>query len=166
MPFLMPVDRFAAAAARAIDAGASYRVIPWQMGVVAKLLRLLPNVLFDALFAHAPHEGAQGGAMNADRIMSLSTSGVAVEVVAETGSTNADLLARAPTLAGPVLLVAEHQTAGRGRAGRSWLSEPRNSLTFSLAWRYAGGCAAWPACRWRSASRWPKRSAGSASRCS
>jgi NAD(P)-dependent dehydrogenase (short-subunit alcohol dehydrogenase family) len=54
MPFLMPVDRFAAAAARAIDAGTSYRVIPWPMGVVAKILRLLPNVLFDALFAHAP----------------------------------------------------------------------------------------------------------------
>jgi NAD(P)-dependent dehydrogenase (short-subunit alcohol dehydrogenase family) len=54
MPFLMPVDRFAAAAARAIDAGTSYRVIPWPMGVVAKVLRLLPNVLFDALFAHAP----------------------------------------------------------------------------------------------------------------
>jgi short-subunit dehydrogenase len=54
MPFLMPADRFAAAAARAIDAGRSYRVIPWPMGIVAKLLRLLPNVLFDALFAHAP----------------------------------------------------------------------------------------------------------------
>jgi hypothetical protein len=54
MPFLMPADRFAAAAARAIDAGSSYRVIPWPMGIVAKLLRLLPNVVFDALFAHAP----------------------------------------------------------------------------------------------------------------
>jgi len=54
MPFLMPVDRFAAAAVRAIDAGTSYRVIPWPMGVVAKVLRLLPNVLFDALSAHAP----------------------------------------------------------------------------------------------------------------
>lgn len=54
MPFLMPVERFAAAAARAIDAGRSYRVIPWPMGIVAKVLRLLPNVLFDALFAHAP----------------------------------------------------------------------------------------------------------------
>jgi hypothetical protein len=54
MPFLMPADRFAAAAARAIDAGRSYRVIPWPMGIVAKLLRLLPNVLFDALFMHAP----------------------------------------------------------------------------------------------------------------
>jgi BirA family biotin operon repressor/biotin-[acetyl-CoA-carboxylase] ligase len=77
--------------------------------------------------------------MNAQQIMALSSSGVAVEVVSETGSTNADLLARAPYLAAPLLLIAEHQTAGRGRAGRSWLSEPGNSLTFSLAWRFEGG---------------------------
>ena len=60
--------------------------------------------------------------MNADAIAALSTSGVAVEVVRETGSTNADLLARAAQLDAPLLLAAEHQTAGRGRAGRSWLS--------------------------------------------
>jgi BirA family biotin operon repressor/biotin-[acetyl-CoA-carboxylase] ligase len=77
--------------------------------------------------------------MNAQNIMSLSHAGVAVEVVTETGSTNADLLARAPRLATPVLLVAEHQTAGRGRAGRSWLSSPGHSLTFSLAWKFGGG---------------------------
>jgi BirA family biotin operon repressor/biotin-[acetyl-CoA-carboxylase] ligase len=77
--------------------------------------------------------------MNARQIMALSGSGVAVEVVSETGSTNADLLARAPTLSAPLLLIAEHQNAGRGRAGRSWLSEPGNSLTFSLAWRFDGG---------------------------
>jgi NAD(P)-dependent dehydrogenase (short-subunit alcohol dehydrogenase family) len=59
MPFLMPADRFAAAAARAIDAGRSYRVIPWPMGIVAKLLRLLPNVLFDALFVHAPQKAGK-----------------------------------------------------------------------------------------------------------
>ena len=62
MPFLMPVDRFAAAAARAIDAGTSYRVIPWPMGIVTKLLRLLPNVVFDALFAHAPQKAAKAEA--------------------------------------------------------------------------------------------------------
>jgi short-subunit dehydrogenase len=56
MPFLMPVDRFAARAAVAIAAGDSYRVIPWQMGVVAKLLRLLPNRLYDLLFSQAPHK--------------------------------------------------------------------------------------------------------------
>jgi len=47
MPFLMPVDAFAERAFAAIVAGDSYRVIPWQMGVMAKLLRLLPNALFD-----------------------------------------------------------------------------------------------------------------------
>jgi BirA family biotin operon repressor/biotin-[acetyl-CoA-carboxylase] ligase len=77
--------------------------------------------------------------MNAQRIMALSQAGIPVEVVAETGSTNADLLARAPSLTAPVLLVAEHQTAGRGRAGRSWLSSPGHSLTFSLAWKFSGG---------------------------
>ncbi len=77
--------------------------------------------------------------MNPIRISSLSRSGVAVEVVHETGSTNADLLARAASLTEPLLLVAEHQTAGRGRAGRSWLSSPEGSLTFSLAWRFEGG---------------------------
>jgi len=75
--------------------------------------------------------------MNAQSIAALSASRVPVEVVAETGSTNADLLARAPALAGPVLLVAETQTAGRGRAGRSWLSAT-GSLTFSLAWKFDG----------------------------
>ena len=51
MPFLMQPEDFADKAFRAIEAGASYRVIPWQMGVVAKLLRLLPNPLFDCLLA-------------------------------------------------------------------------------------------------------------------
>jgi len=60
---------------------------------------------------------------------------VAVEVVAETGSTNADLLARAGSLEHNLLLVALSQTAGRGRAGRSWLSGS-GSLTFSLAWKF------------------------------
>lgn len=51
MPFLMPSERFAQRAVEAIEAGVSWRVIPWQMGVVAKLMRLLPNALFDKLFA-------------------------------------------------------------------------------------------------------------------
>lgn len=56
MPFLMQPDVFAAKAFQAIAAGDSYRVIPWQMGVVAKLLRLLPNSLFDKLFAGRPRK--------------------------------------------------------------------------------------------------------------
>lgn len=51
MPFLMPVDDFAAQAVRAIRAQVSYRVIPWQMGVLAKILRLLPNGLYDRALA-------------------------------------------------------------------------------------------------------------------
>ena len=76
--------------------------------------------------------------MNADRIGALSTSGVAVEVVQETGSTSSDLLARAATLSAPVLLVALHQNAGRGRAGRSFLTAAGGALTFSLAWHFDG----------------------------
>jgi len=65
-----------------------------------------------------------------------------IEVVAETGSTNADLLARVASgkpraLSAPTLLVAETQTAGRGRAGRAWLTAPAAALTFSLAWPFA-----------------------------
>jgi short-subunit dehydrogenase len=56
MPFLMPVERFSARAVAAIAAGDSYRVIPWQMGVVAKLLRVLPNWLYDLAFSKAPHK--------------------------------------------------------------------------------------------------------------
>jgi len=51
MPFLMQADAFADKAYDAISAGVSYRVIPWQMGVLAKLLRALPDSLFDRLFA-------------------------------------------------------------------------------------------------------------------
>lgn len=47
MPFLMKPDDFADKAFAAMQAGSSYSVIPWQMGVVAKLLRLLPNAVFD-----------------------------------------------------------------------------------------------------------------------
>jgi short-subunit dehydrogenase len=59
MPFLMPVERFARAALAAIDAGAGYRVLPWQMSLVAGLLRLLPNGLYDLLFAHAPQKSSR-----------------------------------------------------------------------------------------------------------
>ncbi len=76
--------------------------------------------------------------MSSSRIASLTRALASIEVVAETGSTNADLLARAATLAGPTMLIAEHQSAGRGRAGRSWLSEAGKSLTFSLAWKFDG----------------------------
>ena len=60
MPFLMQPEAFAEKALRAIEAGASYRVIPWQMGVVAKLLRLLPNAVFDSALAGRPRKHRAG----------------------------------------------------------------------------------------------------------
>jgi BirA family biotin operon repressor/biotin-[acetyl-CoA-carboxylase] ligase len=52
-------------------------------------------------------------------------------------SSNAMLLARAAAgAAGGSVVVCDRQTTGRGRRGRSWLSEPRASLTFSLLWRF------------------------------
>lgn len=51
MPFLMDVEAFAPAAVDAIVRGRSFVVIPWQMGWVARLLRVLPNAVFDRLLA-------------------------------------------------------------------------------------------------------------------
>ena len=56
MPFLMQPAAFADRAFKAIASGTSYRVIPWQMGIVAKLLALLPNPLFDRLVAKQPRK--------------------------------------------------------------------------------------------------------------
>lgn len=56
MPFLMPAAQFAEVAFQAIARGSSYQVIPWQMSVVAKFLRVLPNWAFDRLFAGRPRK--------------------------------------------------------------------------------------------------------------
>lgn len=53
MPFLLPADEAARRFARAIARGTSYAVIPWQMGLVAKALRLLPDAVYDRLFSRA-----------------------------------------------------------------------------------------------------------------
>ncbi len=59
MPFLMSADDFADRAHAAIAAGTSYRVIPWQMGVVAWLMRRLPDALYDRLLAGRPRKQRQ-----------------------------------------------------------------------------------------------------------
>jgi BirA family biotin operon repressor/biotin-[acetyl-CoA-carboxylase] ligase len=82
---------------------------------------------------------------DAIRIASLRkghASAVAIRSVASTGSTNADLLAEAqqrPEQMRPTLLIAQMQTAGRGRAGRVWHTAPGAALTFSLAWKFDCG---------------------------
>lgn len=59
--------------------------------------------------------------------------GFSVEVVAQIDSTNAELMrrARGPQFP-PTVLVAEHQTAGRGRMGRAWHGQPGDGLMMSL----------------------------------
>lgn len=66
------------------------------------------------------------------------TANCILERVAETKSTNDDLLARwrAGELLDPVARIAHHQTAGKGRAGRTWLSKPEDSMSFSLAFPF------------------------------
>jgi short-subunit dehydrogenase len=53
MPFMLSASDAARRIVRQIDRGASYAVVPWQMAIVAKLLRLMPISLFDRLFARA-----------------------------------------------------------------------------------------------------------------
>lgn len=59
MPFLMPARKFADRAFTAIEAGVSYQVIPWQMGLLAKLLRALPDPVFDKILAGRPRKRRQ-----------------------------------------------------------------------------------------------------------
>lgn len=56
MPFLMSAQAFADQAFKTIERGTSYRVIPWPMGLVAKLLRLLPNAWLDRLLQNQPRK--------------------------------------------------------------------------------------------------------------
>jgi len=60
MPFQMTAEAFADRAFAAIEAGDSYRVIPWPMAIVAKVMRLLPNGLFDRLAANRGRKPRQG----------------------------------------------------------------------------------------------------------
>ena len=64
-----------------------------------------------------------------------------VHVVDVTASTNADMVATAASLPSGRVLVAELQTAGRGRRGRAWHAPLGGSMAFSLLWKFAGGAA-------------------------
>lgn len=65
-----------------------------------------------------------------------------VDALAECDSTNSELMRRAERGApSGTVIVADRQSAGRGRRGRSWFSEPEASLTFSLLWRFSGPLA-------------------------
>lgn len=56
MPFLLETDEFAKRAVRAIAAKRRYAVIPWQMAIVARLMKILPAWLYDRLAMNAPRK--------------------------------------------------------------------------------------------------------------
>jgi NAD(P)-dependent dehydrogenase (short-subunit alcohol dehydrogenase family) len=61
MPFMLDADVAAARMARAISRQTAFTVIPWQMGLVGCVLKLLPRCAYDFLFAHAPHKPRKTG---------------------------------------------------------------------------------------------------------
>jgi BirA family biotin operon repressor/biotin-[acetyl-CoA-carboxylase] ligase len=77
-----------------------------------------------------------------DPLLGMARGRFTVEALAECSSTSTVLLEKARQGApSGSLLVADEQTAGRGRRGRSWLSSPSAGLTFSLLWRFPGTVA-------------------------
>ncbi|QCP48058.1 biotin--[acetyl-CoA-carboxylase] ligase [Trinickia violacea] len=97
-----------------------------------------------SLFASSGASAGTSGAWRIDRERAAERFVPAVhnwtiEIVDETGSTNADLMAELKSLSrdalalrSPAVRVAYRQTAGRGRQGRPWFGEPGNALMLSL----------------------------------
>ncbi len=56
MPFLLSAEQAAKKIASLVERGSAYAVIPWQMAIVARLLHVMPNWLYDWAFAHAPRK--------------------------------------------------------------------------------------------------------------
>lgn len=56
MPFMLEADEAARRFARVIARGSSFKVIPWQMALVGRVLKLLPNWLFDWAFSGVKHK--------------------------------------------------------------------------------------------------------------
>jgi len=63
--------------------------------------------------------------------------GFSIEILPEIDSTNSELMRRARQGSqDPILLLAERQSAGRGRQGRAWVGQPGHALTFSIGLPY------------------------------
>jgi short-subunit dehydrogenase len=60
MPFLMSAETAAQKIGGIIERGQNFAVIPWQMALIARVLRVLPNGLYDQFFLRAPHKPRRG----------------------------------------------------------------------------------------------------------
>jgi short-subunit dehydrogenase len=56
MPFLLDADMFAERFVNAVEAKVRFKIIPWQMGVIARIMRLIPPRLWDCAMKKAPHK--------------------------------------------------------------------------------------------------------------
>lgn len=59
MPFIIPADEFARRCGRAIDSRTSLAVIPWQMAILGRIFRLIPNALYDRMMTKAGRKPRQ-----------------------------------------------------------------------------------------------------------
>jgi BirA family biotin operon repressor/biotin-[acetyl-CoA-carboxylase] ligase len=101
-----------------------------------------PVTASDTPFAAAAASSCRIDPRRVHSLLGPLSSRFTVVALAECVSTNSVLLERAGQgAASGSVLVADRQTAGRGRRGRSWLSTPEASLTFSLLWRFEGSVA-------------------------
>ncbi len=60
MPFILEADEFVVRMVRAVAAGKRFAVIPWPMAIVGSVLRVLPDWIYDRLFANAPRKPGRG----------------------------------------------------------------------------------------------------------
>lgn len=56
MPFILPADEAASRIARVIKARKAFAVVPWQMGLIGSIFKVLPNRLYDRVFSKVKHK--------------------------------------------------------------------------------------------------------------
>ena len=95
MPFLMAPDVAARKIARAIAARKRFYVLPWQMAIAGRALRMLPRPLYDRVFANAPRQAAPAR-LTRPRAQLAGTRGSERNAHAD-GHAVAVAVARAPT---------------------------------------------------------------------
>lgn len=96
----------------------------------------MPDPLIPPLTPHAPDTAALDLA-TVVRALGPTACRVDIDALPSCESTNSTLMAQAEAGApSGRVVVADMQTAGRGRRGRHWIASPGDSLTFSLLWRF------------------------------